>query len=160
MVIWWRRKNHRDHDYRFSYAPRTITILGFLIAPDEVIAERVRTVSTKLHIYVFIAVKISAKFYWEFMFKYYVLYGTNLSSIFCQWNHVGYNKLASVIYMYPLQKTKKKTIIKIQTNKQTNKKQHAKKIKSKKKKTVQNCRSDAKIKKNEIGCIGKCFFDI
>jgi hypothetical protein len=36
--------------------PKTITILGFPIAPHKVIAERVRTVSTKLHIYVFIAV--------------------------------------------------------------------------------------------------------
>lgn len=62
--------------------------------------------------------------------------------------------------MYLLQKTKK-TNKKPQTSKQTNKKQHTKKnlIKNNKK-TVQNCRSDANIKKNEIGCIGKCFFDI
>lgn len=57
-----KNKNHRDHDCRFSYAPRTITILGFLIAPNEVIAERVRTVSTKLHINVFIAVSLVQNF--------------------------------------------------------------------------------------------------
>jgi hypothetical protein len=54
--------NHRDHDCRFTYTPRTITILGFLIAPHKVIAERVRTVSTKLHIYVFIAVSLVQNF--------------------------------------------------------------------------------------------------
>ena len=64
--------------------------------------------------------------------------------------------------MYPPQKKKKKLIIKNhkQTNKQTNKKQHTKKIKSKTKKRYRIAAVMLKLKKNEIGCIGKCFFDI